>query len=144
MLERYKHTQIGYVILFALGGGVLLIATLLALYGFNWVPFIVLLILAICLGLFSTLTVKIDQDTLEVRFGPGVIRKRFPLKDIESCQVVTNRWYYGWGIRLTPHGWLFNVSGLTAIELQFRGGRRFRIGTDDPEGLATAIQRSLE
>ncbi len=143
MNEQYKHTQIGYVVIIAVGGALFLLGSLLAVYGFYLTTVIVLILLVICLALFATLTVKMDEGTLEVRFGPGVIRKRFPLKDIESCQVVTNPWYYGWGIRMTPHGWLWNVSGLNAVEIQTKGGNKYRIGTDEPEELAGVIQRSL-
>lgn len=53
-----------------------------------------------------------------------------------------NPWYYGWGIRLPPHGWLFNVSGLDAVEIELAFGRTFRVGTDRPGELAEAIQKN--
>jgi len=78
-----------------------------------------------------------------VRFGPGPIRKRVKLNEIESCKVVKNHWYYGWGIRLTPHGILYNVSGFYAVEIKLRTGRLYRIGTDTPQELEVAIRRAL-
>ena len=78
-----------------------------------------------------------------MRFGLGIIRRTIALADVTGCTVVRNPWWYGWGIRLIPHGWMWNVAGLDAVELQFRTGRRFRIGTDDPEGLAAAIRWRL-
>ena len=80
---------------------------------------------------------------IKIQFGLGVIRKVFPLKDIEAYCVVKNPWYYGWGIRFTPRGWLFNVSGFSAIELQMKSGKRYRIGTDDPDNLAKALDEAL-
>jgi len=124
--------------------GILFIAWLMAIYGFNWIAFVVLIILGVCLVLFATLTVVIDEDVLEIRFGPGVIRKKFPLKDIESCRVVKNPWYYGWGIRLTPHGWLYNVSGFHAVEIKMKTGKKYRIGTDVPNDLEKTIKQSIE
>jgi hypothetical protein len=56
---------------------------------------------------------------------------------------VRNKWWYGWGIRLTPHGWLFNVGGLDAVELELASGRKFRIGTDEPQGLLNAIRTAM-
>ena len=144
MTEQYRHTQVGYLTLAMLGAGVLLIVLLMATAGFHWIAFAVLIVLVVALGLFATLTVEMDKDLLEVRFGPGLIRKRFPMKEIASCRVVRNPWYYGWGIRLTPHGWLYNVSGLGAIEIETRSGRKYRIGTDDPGQLAEGIRRSIE
>ena len=143
MTEQYRHTQVGYLTLAMLGAGVLLIVLLMATAGFHWIAFAVLGVLVIAVGLFATLTVETSKDLLELRFGPGLIRKRFPMEEIASCRVVTNPWYYGWGIRLTPHGWLYNVSGFAAVEIETRSGRKYRIGTDDPEQLAEAVQRSI-
>ncbi|RMG47018.1 MAG: hypothetical protein D6718_04510 [Acidobacteria bacterium] len=95
---------------------------------------------ALAAWLFGSLTVEIDEERLSVRFGPGIVRRRIPLSSIRAARPVRNRWYYGWGIRLTPHGWLFNVSGLRAVELEFHSGRRFRIGTDEPERLVAALE----
>jgi hypothetical protein len=52
---------------------------------------------------------------------------------------VRNPWYYGWGVRLTPHGILYNVSGLNAVELLLDDGRRVRVGTDEPDALVRAL-----
>ena len=115
----------------------------MAVYGFNRIVFAVLIILGFCLVLFMKLTVEIDEDVLEIRFGLELIRKKFSLKNIESCQVVKNPWYYGWGIRLTPHGWLYNVSGFYAIELKMITGKKYRIGTDVPDALEKAIRQFI-
>jgi len=141
----YHHTQVGYVtIIISLGIGLALIAWLMAVSGFSWIALGVVIVLAACLVLFATLTVTVREDRIEMRFGPGLIRRRFLSRDIESCRIVRNPWYYGWGIRLTPHGWLYNVSGFYAVELVMKAGRRYRIGTDAPDDLANAIQQSLK
>jgi len=141
--EEYKHIQVGYLTLGMLGAGVLVIVVLMATSGFHWIALAVLIILALCSGLFATLTVRVDEDGVRIWFGPGVIRKRFPMKEIASCQVVRNPWYYGWGIRLIPHGWLYNVSGFLSVELRMKSGRRYRIGTDDPGQLGEAVRRAM-
>jgi len=89
--------------------------------------------------LFGSLTVEVDEEELRHWFGPGFWKKSYQLLDIESAKVVRNSWFWGWGIRLTPHGWLYNVSGFDAVQIQLRSGRTFRIGTDDPQGLFEAI-----
>ncbi len=128
----------------ALAIALVFIASLMALYGFNWVALTVMIIVGFCLVLFATLTVVIEQEVLKVRFGPGIIQKKFMLKDIESCQIVKNHWYYGWGIRLTPHGWLYNVSGFHAVEIKMKTGKKYRIGTDVPDDLEKTIQQSIK
>jgi hypothetical protein len=143
MNKRYHHTQIGYVMLVALGTAVLLLTGLMLVNGFAGVGLGVSLILVACLVMFATLTVEMDDEALIIRFGPGLIQKRFRLADIRSCRVVKNPWYYGWGIHLTPSGWLYNVSGFWAVELHMKNGQKYRLGTDDPEGLVQAVQDRL-
>lgn len=117
-MKRYEHTQIGYLNIIIMTAVMVLIGVILANVGINWIAMGVMVVIAIALVLFSSLAVVIREDELEVRFGPGLISKRFKLQDIESCQVVRNPFFYGWGIRLTPHGWLYNVSGFYAVEGQ--------------------------
>ena len=102
------------------------------------------LILLACAYLFASLTVNVSPQSISLRFGPGLFRKRFAVAEVTDARVVRNRWYYGWGIKLTPHGWLYNVSGLDAVEIQLRGGRKYRIGTDEPMALAAAITSVLK
>ena len=143
MIKRYEHTQVGYLIIAAMATVMVLIGVILANAGINWIAIGVLVVIAVALVLFPSLTVVIREEELEVRFGPGLIRKRFKLNEIESCQVVKNPWYYGWGIRLTPHGVLFRVSGFHAVEIKLRTGKKFRIGTDVPQELEEAITQAI-
>jgi len=143
MSHHYHHIQIGYLTILALAIILVFSLLLMAVAGFNWIGFAVLVFIAICLILFATLTVEINDDLLEIRFGTGIIRKKFALTEIESRQVVKNPWYYGWGVRLTPHGWLYNVSGLHAVEMKLKNGKRYRIGTDVPHELERAIRQIL-
>jgi hypothetical protein len=101
-------------------------------------------LLSIVALLFGSLTTEIADGELRCRFGIGLVRKRFPLRNIVRVEPVRNSWIWGWGIRYTPHGWLFNVSGLDAVELSLTSGRRVRIGTDEPDALARAIRQSIE
>ena len=143
MIKRYEHTQVGYLIIVAMAVVMVLIGVILASVGINWIAIGVLAVIAVALVLFYSLTVVIWEDELVVRFGPGLIRKRFKLNEIESCQAVKNPWYYGWGIRLTPHGMLFRVSGFHAVQIKLRTGKQFLIGTDVPQELEEAIRQAI-
>ena len=105
---------------------------------------VVLVVLVVVAALFANLTVEVSNGRLFVRFGVGLIRKSFRIGDIVGVDAVRNRWYYGWGVRYTPHGWLFNVSGLDAVEIALENGRKYRIGTDEPEALLAAIRAVSE
>ena len=140
----YQHTQSGHVILLALA---VVVAAILLLPPETTHPAIRLALplgAAALAGLFDWLTVTVDGEGVTARFGLGVIRRRFPLERIQAVRTVRNRWWYGYGIRLTPHGWMFNVSGLDAVELTLEGGRKFRIGTNHPAELRDAIRRAAE
>ena len=50
---------------------------------------------------------------------------------------------YGWGIHLTPRGGLYNVSGFRAVAVRLKGGKRFLLGTDEPERVCEAISLAL-
>src|SRR5690606_1203315 len=97
---------------------------------------------ALTLLLFATLTVRVTEDAIAIAFGLGIVRKRFALADVQDARAVRNRWWYGWGIRRIPGGWLYNVAGLDAVELRLASGRTVRIGTDEPERLLAAIRQA--
>jgi hypothetical protein len=92
---------------------------------------------------FSSLTVTVTPASVTWKFGPGVFQKRLSVEDIHGARAVRNRWWYGWGIHLTPNGWLYNVGGLDAIELELADERKVRIGTDEPERLLAAIRQVI-
>jgi len=141
----YQHTQIGVTVVVTFG------LVILVILGFSIadptslpieIGATLLTLLLFALVIFSRLTVKVCADQVEVHFGFGVCRRRFALIEIDAVERVRNPWYYGWGIRLTPEGWMYNVSGFDAVQLQLASGKRFRIGTDEPEPLKSAIDRA--
>jgi hypothetical protein len=97
------------------------------------------LLLAWTMGNFSRLTVEV-AGTIAVAFGRGWPRRTIDPSTVTASRIVRNSPWYGWGIRWIRKGSLWNVWGLDAVELDLAGGRRFRIGTDEPEGLLAAIR----
>lgn len=153
-MTSYKHTQISYLMIFV---------TLAVLILFVWIQItaraeppsvdsgtnllvtsIMVLILFI-LASFATLTASIDEKYLRIKFGYGIFRKKFLLDEIASARQVKNHWYYGWGIRFWfwPKMWIYNVSGFDAVEIKTTNGKIYRIGTDDPNGLGSAIKQTI-
>ena len=148
-MKGYEHTQhapllrvLIWIIAVAVGGG-----GILSSFRSNIGRALPLLLTSVLLAglaiLFDTLTVKVSRTYISIKFGIGIIRKKFAVSDAQNAAIVRNGWYYGWGIRLTPHGWLYNVSGLDAVEIQLRNGRKFRIGTDEPVELLAAVQAAI-
>jgi hypothetical protein len=141
----YKHTQIGYLMLFTLLAIVVLFGSILTQAELEptiiWLMLFVLLLIAS----FSTLTVSIDSSHLRLKFGYGIFRKRFELSKIESVKAVRNHWYFGWGIRFWfwPRMVIFNVSGFDAVEIVMKNGKIYRIGTDESVNLEQAIRQAI-
>ena len=140
-MTRYEHTQIGHVIIWSLLT-ILLIAGS-GLIGHHAPPVVVSIILLVCLVLFYKLKITIEEDSLCARFGLGIIRKRMRLAEIVECEPIRIRWWYGWGIHLTPRGWLYNVSGFDAVAITLRDGGKFALGTNDPNGLTAALRAAI-
>jgi hypothetical protein len=141
----YRHTQVGTVIIGAVVGMafITLLILLPAVESLSFVAVGILAMTGAVLAMFSSLTVEIERNTLSCHFGVGLIRKSIPLSDVGESRTVTNPWFVGWGIRWIPGSyWVWNVSGFQAVELTMKDGRRFRIGTDEPEALILAIELS--
>ena len=143
-MTRYEHTQIGHVIIWSLLA-IILIATggLIGSSAHPGPPVIVSIILLVCLVLFYKLRITIEDETLCASFGAGIIRKRVRLGEIVGCEPVRIRWWYGWGIHLTPCGWLCNLSGLDAVAITLHDGKKFAFGTNDPDGLTAGIRDAI-
>ena len=139
MRAFYHHTQTGA----ALRWGLILPAIGLFAVGFaarRAVPFVPLAALLAATGwAFSSLTVEITPTRLIWFFGPGLLRKSIEREAIMGVTPVRNPLWYGWGIHLTPRGWLYNVGGLDAVELALNNGRTLRIGSDETAALAGAL-----
>jgi hypothetical protein len=151
MTERsYEHTQPGYVILVSMAIGSVVPFGMLLLSpptpegdAARWISGSVLAVLVICAVLFASLTITIGEGCLEWAFGPGLIRGSVPLADIQDVEPGGTRFIHGWGIHLTPRGWLYNVSGREAVWVKLKDGGSFLLGTDEPEKLADAIRAAM-
>ena len=144
---EYRHTQWGFLaiptlLLFAVVIPItasddettvaitaLLIASTIALLG------IVLL--------FSRLEVTVSGGKIVTAFGFGRPHREIDLADVTAVRQVRNTWIQGTGIRKITGGWMYNVWGLDAVEVDLSSGNVFRIGTDDPENLLAAISLQI-
>ena len=140
---EYEHTQRGTLIITAVLAVLLVIAASIVVFGLVWVTVIAGGIMVLMLAIFSTLTVSVRQDALRICFGPiRAFKKIWPIYGIASVIMVTNPWYYGWGIRWTPYGPLYNIAGFEAVEVTLVSGKKIRIGTDEPDKLKRAIEKA--
>ncbi len=139
MMKLYSHTQRAGRWLWIPAVACLVLVGLAAWTRIWWV----LGSLGIIAGLawlFSSLTVEVADGRLCWRFGPGWLRKQVPLGEIAAARTVKTTWTEGWGIHYTRFGWLYNIAGFEAVAVELRSGKRFALGTDEPERLLSALQ----
>ena len=141
--RHYRHTQVGWVLIGSVAVPLLLIAAVVIASGLRWFALFFVGLAVLLLGVFSTLSISVDDAALHLRFGVGLVRKRIPLAGIRHFSRTRTRWYHGWGIHFAPGGMIYNVSGFDAVELVLDSGKRVRLGTDDPEALVSALSAVL-
>jgi hypothetical protein len=145
-METKKYTQFGTVSVAILLPLFLLFAVLLIQAALANTPELIVLGMVaftffLCLLTFYQLTITFDNTHVSFKLGIGFVSKSYAIADLSSCTPVTNSAFYGIGIRMLPGGWLYNVSGLKAIELRFKHKASVvRIGTNKPDEISQFIQ----
>jgi len=139
----YKHTQRGTLILAVTLGLAVVFIGLGSAIGTIKSLWLAVPILLVCAWVFHSLTIEISDRKLRWRFGPGLIRKSVSLNEIVSAEPV--RTGPSWGIHWSPRtGWLYNVSGFDAVAVTLRGGKRFALGTDEPQALVARFAEAIQ
>jgi hypothetical protein len=129
------HLLIVFLFIAQVGNNPMKLGTFIAING----------LLGLIYLLFYGMTTTVDAQRIRISYGIGLIRKSFQIENIKSVEVVSNPWYYGWGIRLIPNGWLYNISGLAGIELTFTDRKSvIRIGSAVADDLKKAIQNAVK
>jgi len=141
---EYKHTQTGYLFIPVVLWMIAVTALIVALAEDEATESLVVMAISTVVVLavvfwFSRLTVRVDGADVRVAFGPGWPRRVIGTHEIVGFRQVRNKWYYGWGVRGIPGGWMYNVWGLDAVELDLASGKKFRIGSNEPEELVAAL-----
>ena len=110
------------------------------------VPYLIInAVLVIIYLLFYSMKTTIDKQSIRISFGIGLITKKINLVEVKDVRVIKNLWYSGWGIRFIRNGVLYNVNGLTGVELTFKEKSRIvRIGSADASALKMAISDSIK
>lgn len=94
--------------------------------------------------LFYGMKTHVNGRKIIISFGIGLIRKTIDLESVQSVESVRNKWYYGWGIRIIPNGWMYNIAGLRAVEIKRKDQNSIlRIGSKHPEVLRKVISDGI-
>jgi hypothetical protein len=93
-------------------------------------------------AIFTRLTIAVDANAVRWHFGWGWPGGSIAMADVARAEITQTNLLEGWGIHWTIwHGWLWNAGGFQAVEIFKTNGGAVTLGTDDPQGLAQAIQR---
>ena len=149
LMETKKFTQFGTFSVIIMLPLLLLFTGMMIKSGLTNSPdfyihiFLVLTFL-ICSLIFYKLTIFVDNKRVSFKLGIGLVGKSYKIADIKSCKPVSNSAFNGIGIHMLSNGWLYNVTGLKAIELHFNNKKSVvRIGTNKPEEISQVIQKLI-
>ncbi|GLB48108.1 hypothetical protein [Neptunitalea lumnitzerae] len=144
----YKETQIFHILIIFmmafLAGFVALLNFGTGTYvSFNSLLGVIVLFVGI-IALFFNFTIKIDEAFLTLSFGIGLIKVKYPLKNI-TAQTITQEKIPGWiglGIRLAPGGRLvYNTKPGKAVCFNtFTGKLRVCIVSNTPDALENILK----
>jgi hypothetical protein len=143
----YRERQFGWTIMLMLLGAALFVVSVTLwrepLHP-PWQPLLLGTVLGLVALAMGSLTVEVGGGELRWRFGwlgwPG---GHVALADIARVEPCRTKWHEGWGIRITPNGMLYNISGLDALQVTRRDGKRFRLGSADVAGLMRVLAPRL-
>lgn len=149
-METKKFTQIGTISLIVLIPILIFCLIMIIISGFKDIILVstygfLALTIVICLLIFFKLTIYLNDTSISFKLGIGLITRKYMITDIQSCKTVRNDPLSGIGIRKISGGWLYNVSGLSAIELTFKNkNSKVRIGTDKPVEIAEILSKMIK
>jgi len=141
MNARYKHNQPGYLFI-VIGLGLVAVAAFVYAYGPQPLGIIIGAISIFLLVFGYKLTVEIKDGFLRFWFGLGIFWKKIAIEQIVYCEPFRGV-FAGWGIRITPDGWLYNVSGMKVVTVVLKSGKKIHIGTDEPYRLVETLNSVL-
>jgi hypothetical protein len=99
--------------------------------------FVLLLVL---LFVFMKLETKIDENGIWMKYFPFV-KKEVSWDEIETAKLVTYN-FVGYGIRWgSKYGMVYNTKGDKGIAISLKNGRKFLIGTQEPQAINEALQK---
>jgi hypothetical protein len=147
MSTDYKHTQYG-ALMFAvfLNVGILIMVVAVAIIsdGMLSTAIVMICFTLVFMAMFYSSTVEVSAGKVRFWFGIGLVRKTISLDEIQSTKAVINPWYYFWGIKSIPGGWLYAIAPGPAVEITLKNGKIIHFGSNQTGELKEAIDAALQ
>lgn len=140
MYHEYQQTEVSYKSLatFAIVAGLMLYLSWMgnSMSGF-WVIAVLGSIVVVGWG---TLTIRVENGTLHWYMGPGLWTHSVDLYDIERVEVVHQPKKLRAGSQSIDRGRSYSAGGEKAVELETADRKVIRLGSREPEKLATVLR----
>jgi len=94
--------------------------------------------------MFYSSTVEVSGRQVRFWFGIGLVRRNIPLDTIQAVREVVNPWYYFWGIKSIPGGWLYAIAPGPAVEIKLMDGKVIHLGSNQTRELKEAIGAAMQ
>lgn len=92
----------------------------------------------ILLALWGFSSLRVTVTNTELRFGYPIWHRRVPVSQIQVGDVVRIPFWYGIGLHYVGRMWVYNARLGRGVMITIKG-RRYLIGSDDPERLQAAL-----
>lgn len=143
---HYTETQPATTLRIVLGGSAFVIIAIAALIPADLQVRLILLSAAAAelLVLFAlhSLTIEVRADALELRFGAGLVRRRYPIESIASAALRDWAWWRGSGVRVGFRGTIYLVSRGDVIEIRLVSGWKVFFSCGDGRKLLRALDEA--
>tara|TARA_R110002012_G_scaffold322108_1_gene555961 strand:- start:79430 stop:79921 length:492 start_codon:yes stop_codon:yes gene_type:complete len=98
-----------------------------------WISLIIM-VMVLLLFLGMRLSTTIDKESIAIHFFP-FFKKSWNWSEIEEIKLVTYG-FVGYGIRISStYGMVYNVKGNKGLAMRLKSGKKYLIGTQNPEAL---------
>ncbi|MDT8347886.1 MAG: hypothetical protein RQ756_08790 [Flavobacteriaceae bacterium] len=89
-----------------------------------------------------TLETYIDEQQIKFKFYPLLKERSYRWEEIDTAEVINYGFVGGWGIRWgTKYGTVYNTSGKMGMRIVLKSGKKFVIGTQQPEKADAVIKK---
>jgi hypothetical protein len=139
----YEKKQRGTGLLVALSGALVIEAVVARKAALQPGPLAVAALLITCMGVFSSMTIRVTTTEVEWWLALPALRRRLLLADIAAARERSVPLITGFGIKTNGRDWTWIVSGRKAVELTLRNGRRVWLGSSDAQALAELINAAI-
>jgi hypothetical protein len=147
MGTNYRHTQYGVlnlIILFLVAILIVVVAVAIIAQGRLAAAVIMIAVYLLGAAMFYNSTIEVSAELVRFWFGIGLVRKTIPLSQVLSAETVVDPWYYVWGIKSIPGGWLYAIAPGPMVEIKLKDGKIIHLGSDQAEKLKEAIDAVIQ